>query len=80
LDVLSINAPLTADTKGIINADVLSKMPENAILVNAARGGGSWTKRRFWMRLTTVISLGPDSTYSNKNLRRKEIRYATATT
>lgn len=38
-DVLSINAPLTVDTKGIIDADAFSKMPENAILVNAARGG-----------------------------------------
>lgn len=36
--VLSINAPSTPQTRGSINADVLSKLPHGAIVVNTARG------------------------------------------
>ena len=38
-DVLSINAPLTADTAKMLNADRLGKMCPNSILINTARGG-----------------------------------------
>ena len=38
-DILSINAPLTADTAKILNADRLGKMCPNSILINTARGG-----------------------------------------
>lgn len=37
-DVLSINAPLTDDTRGLIGADVLSRMPAGSLLINTARG------------------------------------------
>ena len=37
-DILSINAPLTEDTKGLINDENLGKMDDDAILINAARG------------------------------------------
>ena len=37
-DVLSIHAPLTASTKGIINRDIFSHMKKTAILVNTSRG------------------------------------------
>jgi glycerate dehydrogenase len=38
-DVVSLNCPLTKETEGIINADTISLMKENAILINTARGG-----------------------------------------
>lgn len=38
-DVLSINAPLTDDTRGMIDADALARMPDQSVLINTARGG-----------------------------------------
>lgn len=38
-DAVSVHAPLTADTKGLINAEQLKKMKPEAVLVNTARGG-----------------------------------------
>lgn len=38
-DVVSLHTPLTADTKHLINAESLSQMKDDAILINAARGG-----------------------------------------
>jgi D-3-phosphoglycerate dehydrogenase / 2-oxoglutarate reductase len=38
-DVLSLHAPLTDDTRGLIGAAELLAMPEQAIVVNASRGG-----------------------------------------
>jgi phosphoglycerate dehydrogenase-like enzyme len=38
-DVLVNILPLTAETGKIINADILSQLPENAIVINAGRGG-----------------------------------------
>jgi phosphoglycerate dehydrogenase-like enzyme len=37
-DILSLHAPATADTKGIIGKDVVARMKPGAILVNTARG------------------------------------------
>lgn len=37
-DVLSLNCPLTEGTHHIIDADILSRMPDHAILVNTSRG------------------------------------------
>ena len=38
-DFLSINCPMTAETKGIINSRALGLLPKGAIVVNTARGG-----------------------------------------
>lgn len=38
-DVLSIHCPLTEDTRGLIDRDVLRAMKSDALLVNTARGG-----------------------------------------
>ena len=38
-DFLSLHAPLTEQTKNIINKDTLSKMKKTAFLINTARGG-----------------------------------------
>ena len=38
-DFLSINCPMTPETKGIINKRSLSLMPKGSIVVNTARGG-----------------------------------------
>lgn len=38
-DVLSLHAPLTDETRGLIGAVELAAMPERAIVVNASRGG-----------------------------------------
>jgi lactate dehydrogenase-like 2-hydroxyacid dehydrogenase len=38
-DFLSINCPMTPETKGIINARTLALMPRGSIVVNTARGG-----------------------------------------
>jgi len=37
-DVISLHVPLTSDTKYIINAESISKMKNEAILINTARG------------------------------------------
>ena len=37
-DVLSINAPSTPQTQGVLNASAIAKMPYGAIVVNTARG------------------------------------------
>lgn len=38
-DVISIHVPLTQDTQGLFNADVLGRMKPGAVLINTARGG-----------------------------------------
>ena len=38
-DFVTIHTPMTAETKGIIDAAALAKMKKGALLVNAARGG-----------------------------------------
>lgn len=38
-DVLSLHVPLTQETRGMIDARAIARMPAGAILVNAARGG-----------------------------------------
>ena len=37
-DIISLHCPLTKETENLINADFLSKMKQNAILINTARG------------------------------------------
>jgi phosphoglycerate dehydrogenase-like enzyme len=37
-DVVSIHCPLTAETRGMINAETLKQMRPGAILINTARG------------------------------------------
>ncbi len=37
-DVLSIHCPATPETKGMVNADALSRLPDGAIVVNTSRG------------------------------------------
>lgn len=38
-DVISLNCPLTDQTRGLINADALAKMKKTAYLINTSRGG-----------------------------------------
>ncbi|RYH06564.1 hydroxyacid dehydrogenase [Tropicimonas sp. IMCC6043] len=38
-DVLSLHCPLTAETRGILDADAIAKLPTGAYVVNTARGG-----------------------------------------
>jgi lactate dehydrogenase-like 2-hydroxyacid dehydrogenase len=38
-DFLSINAPMTAETRKWVNAERIGKLPKGAIVVNTARGG-----------------------------------------
>ena len=38
-DVLSINAPMTPETRKWVNAERIAKLPKGAIVVNTARGG-----------------------------------------
>jgi lactate dehydrogenase-like 2-hydroxyacid dehydrogenase len=39
VDILSINAPMTAETRKWVNAERIAKLPKGAIVVNTARGG-----------------------------------------
>ncbi len=38
-DILTLHVPITAETRGMIGAAQIGRMPRGAILVNAARGG-----------------------------------------
>jgi D-3-phosphoglycerate dehydrogenase len=38
-DFLTVHTPLTAETRGLINRDVLAKMKKGARIINCARGG-----------------------------------------
>ncbi len=38
LDVLVVTAPETAETRGIVNAEALARLPRGALLVNVSRG------------------------------------------
>ncbi|GJE44580.1 NAD(P)-dependent oxidoreductase [Methylobacterium soli] len=38
-DVLSLHVPLTGETRGLIDAAAIARMPRGAVLINAARGG-----------------------------------------
>ena len=38
-DVLSLHAPLTAETRHLVDEALLRRMPDNAVLLNTARGG-----------------------------------------
>ena len=38
-DVVSVHVPLTAETRGLVGATLLSAMPPGAVLVNTGRGG-----------------------------------------
>ena len=38
-DVVSLHVPLTTETRNLIDADALSRMKRDAIVINAARGG-----------------------------------------
>jgi len=38
-DILSINAPMTPETRKWVNAERITKLPKGAIVVNTARGG-----------------------------------------
>jgi D-3-phosphoglycerate dehydrogenase len=37
-DIISIHAPLTNETRGMVNEAFISKMKKNAILINTSRG------------------------------------------
>lgn len=37
-EILVITAPLTSETRGLVDADVLARLPDGALLVNAGRG------------------------------------------
>ncbi|TFI18089.1 D-glycerate dehydrogenase, partial [Micrococcus endophyticus] len=37
-DFLSLHVPLTADTEHLVDADVLARMKDDAVLINTARG------------------------------------------
>lgn len=37
-DVISLHVPLTGDTRGLIGADEIARMPSHAVLVNTSRG------------------------------------------
>ena len=39
VDVLSLHCPLTEQTRGLIGAEALARLPDHALLINTARGG-----------------------------------------
>jgi len=67
-DVLSIHCPATPETRGLIDAETLGLLPENAILVNTARGAivddealiAALKGRRLWAAGLDVFNNEPD--------------------
>lgn len=39
VDVLSLHCPLTEQTRGLIGAEAMARLPDHALLINTARGG-----------------------------------------
>ena len=38
-DIISFHVPLTAETKGMINSELIGKMKDGVVLLNTSRGG-----------------------------------------
>jgi len=38
-DVLSLHCPLTPETQGLLNAERIARLPQDAVVINTARGG-----------------------------------------
>lgn len=38
-DILSLHCPLNDETRGILNAEAIARMPKGAVVINTARGG-----------------------------------------
>ena len=66
-DVLSIHCPATPTTKGLINKDTIAMLPDNAIIVNTARGAiindddliAALKERRIWAAGLDVFNNEP---------------------
>lgn len=55
-DVISLQIPLTEETKGIINRESLSKMKESSVLINVSRGDVVQEQDLLWALKNKVIS------------------------
>ena len=76
-DIISINCPLTSETKGIIDENFITKMKAGSSLVNTARGGNkdiddySLKLESYQMLLWMFCHLSPQQTLYLLNLGKK---------
>ena len=69
-DILTFHCPLTPQTKGIVNSELLSVMKPSAILINTSRGGvvNAWSMNMTsQMHSITIKYQPPISMFSTKN-------------
>ena len=78
-DWLVLACPLTAETRGSVDAGALALLPPGAHLVNVARGG-SWWRPTCWRRSAPAASRAPSSTCSRPSRCRPTARSGTSPT
>ena len=78
-DFITVHTPLTADTRGMVNAAAFAKMKKGVRVINCARGGIIDEQALADAISRRARSPAPRSTYSSRSHRRASIRCSSST-